>query len=383
MASEILPDEFLELFKDLKKPPKKLHYKGNLSLLKQDKIAIIGSRRMSVYTKNCVFSLASMLKNAHLCVVSGGALGVDITASMAAMPNTIGIFANGLDQIYPRTNEKIIKQIYENALALSEYEDDYLPKNYDFLLRNRLVIALSKAVVVAQADIKSGSMQSAKLALELNKPLYVLPQRLEESTGTNFLLKENKAKLICDFKEFVSEFASIDINQDEFLEFCKKGVSVDEALKFMDKKFMNMNLRENFHRRAFYKGFSMRALALDVGLKRIGVALCIDKKIALPLDAVLRKNRNQAANEIKNLLKIHEISLLIVGIPKGGSSEEEMTRRIKHFVSLLEFDKEICFVDESGTSKEALGYGVANTRKKDGKLDSLSAFIMIKDYFAL
>lgn len=197
---------------------------------------------MSVYTKNCVFSLASMLKNAHLCVVSGGALGVDITASMAAMPNTIGIFANGLDQIYPRTNEKIIKQIYENALALSEYEDDYLPKNYDFLLRNRLVIALSKAVVVAQADIKSGSMQSAKLALELNKPLYALPQRLEESTGTNFLLKENKAKLICDFKEFVSEFASIDINQDEFLEFCKKGVSVDEALKIYGQKVYEYEL---------------------------------------------------------------------------------------------------------------------------------------------
>ncbi|MDN2935935.1 DNA-processing protein DprA, partial [Campylobacter jejuni] len=86
--------------------------------------------RMSVYTKNCVFSLASMLKNSHLCVVSVGAMGVDITASMAAMPNTICIFANGLDQIYPRTNEKIIKQIYENSLALSEYEDDYLPKNY-------------------------------------------------------------------------------------------------------------------------------------------------------------------------------------------------------------------------------------------------------------
>lgn len=85
----------------------------------------------------------------------------------------------------------------------------------------------------------------------------------------------------------------------------------------------------------------------------------------------------------KIYLKYLKFSLLIVGIPKGGSSEEEMTRRIKHFVSLLEFDKEICFVDESGTSKEALGYGVANTRKKDGKLDSLSAFIMIKDYFAL
>ena len=60
-----------------------------------------------------------------------------------------------------------------------------------------------------------------------------------------------------------------------------------------------------------------------------------------------------------------------------------MTRRIKHFVSLLEFDKEIRFVDESGTSKEALGYSVANTRKKDAKLDSLAALIMIKDYFGI
>ncbi|XAK23392.1 Holliday junction resolvase RuvX [Campylobacter coli] len=126
----------------------------------------------------------------------------------------------------------------------------------------------------------------------------------------------------------------------------------------------------------------MRALALDVGLKRIGVALCIDK-ITIPLEGIIRKNRNQAANEVKNLIQIHNISLLIVGIPKGGSSEEEMTRRIKHFVSLLEFDKEIRFVDESGTSKEALGYGVANTRKKDAKLDSLAALIMIKDYFGI
>lgn len=242
MASEILPDEFLELFKDLKKLPKKLFYKGNLSLLKQDKIAIIGSRRMSVYTKNCVFSLASMLKNAKLCVVSGGALGVDITASSGAMPNTIAIFANGLGQIYPKSNEKTIKQIYEKALALSEYDDDYLPKNYDFLLRNRLIIALAKAVVIAQADVKSGSMQSAKLALELNKPLYVLPQRLNESTGTNLLLKENKAKLICDFKDFVSEFASVETKEDEILEFCKKGVSVDDALKIYGQKIYEYEL---------------------------------------------------------------------------------------------------------------------------------------------
>lgn len=127
----------------------------------------------------------------------------------------------------------------------------------------------------------------------------------------------------------------------------------------------------------------MNALALDVGLKRIGVALCVDEKIAIPLDGILRKNRNQAANEVKKLFLTYNVSLLIVGIPKGGKSEEEMTKRIKHFVSLLEFDKKIVFVDESFSSKEALNFGVTNSRKKDAKLDSLAALIMIKDYFAL
>lgn len=127
----------------------------------------------------------------------------------------------------------------------------------------------------------------------------------------------------------------------------------------------------------------MKALALDIGLKRIGLALCVDKKIALPLEGVLRKNRNQAANEIKKIIAQNEISLLIVGIPKGGSSEEEMTKRIKHFVSLLEFEGEIIFVDESFTSKEALKFRVAHSKKKDAKLDSLAALIMVKDYFGV
>lgn len=127
----------------------------------------------------------------------------------------------------------------------------------------------------------------------------------------------------------------------------------------------------------------MNALALDIGLKRIGLALCIDEKIALPLKAVLRQNRKQAAEDIKTLIVEHHISLLIVGIPKGSASEEEMSKRVLHFVTLLEFKGEVKFVDESFTSKEALKFGVANSRKKDGKLDSLAALLMIREYFAL
>ncbi|TQR34623.1 Holliday junction resolvase RuvX [Campylobacter sp. MIT 99-7217] len=127
----------------------------------------------------------------------------------------------------------------------------------------------------------------------------------------------------------------------------------------------------------------MNALGLDVGLKRIGVALCINESIVMPLEAVLRKNRKQAASELKALLKEHEISKLIVGLPKGGSSEEEMSKRIRHFISLLDFEKELVFVDESFTSKEASKLQRANSRKKDGKLDSLAAFLMLKDYFGI
>lgn len=135
--------------------------------------------------------------------------------------------------------------------------------------------------------------------------------------------------------------------------------------------------------RRFSQGKAMNALALDIGLKRVGVALCIDEKIALPLKAVLRQNRKQAAEDIKALIAEHHISLLIVGIPKGSSSEEEMSKRVLHFVTLLEFKGEVKFVDESFTSKEALKFGVANSRKKDGKLDSLAALLMIREYFAL
>ena len=111
----------------------------------------------------------------------------------------------------------------------------------------------------------------------------------------------------------------------------------------------------------------MNALALDIGLKRIGIALCVDEKVALPLNAVLRKNRNQAAGEIKALLSAHKVSTLIVGVPKGGASENEMTRRIEHFVNLLEFKGETHFVDESFTSKEAAGLGAKIHAKKTAR----------------
>jgi putative Holliday junction resolvase len=119
--------------------------------------------------------------------------------------------------------------------------------------------------------------------------------------------------------------------------------------------------------------------ALDIGLKRIGIAICLDGKTVLPQEAILRKNRNQAARDTDTFLKVWEISTLVVGIPKGGSSEEEMKRRMEHFVSLLSFKGEIFYQDEYGSSSEAKELMKGKIRqKRDGKLDSIAAKIILE-----
>ena len=124
----------------------------------------------------------------------------------------------------------------------------------------------------------------------------------------------------------------------------------------------------------------MKIASIDVGLKRIGVAICLDGMIVFPQDAILRKNRNQASRDVKSLLEEWEVETLVVGLPKGGSSEYEMERRIKHFVGLLELENiEILYQDEQGSSIEAkeLTQGIFR-HKKDGKIDSVAAKIILE-----
>ena len=128
----------------------------------------------------------------------------------------------------------------------------------------------------------------------------------------------------------------------------------------------------------------MKLASIDVGLKRIGVAICFDGKIVMPQNAILRKNRNQAARDINTFLKEWEIDKLIVGLPKDGSSSEEMERRIKHFVSLLELEIEVAYQDEQGSSFEAKELTRGDFKhKRDGRLDSVAAKIILERYLKI
>jgi putative Holliday junction resolvase len=123
----------------------------------------------------------------------------------------------------------------------------------------------------------------------------------------------------------------------------------------------------------------MKLASIDVGLKRIGVAICLDGKIVMPQNAILRKNRNQAARDVKAFLEEWEIDKLIVGLPKDAESSEEMERRIKHFVSLLDLDIEVAYQDEQSSSIEAKELTMGQFKhKKDGKLDSIAAKIILE-----
>jgi putative Holliday junction resolvase len=128
----------------------------------------------------------------------------------------------------------------------------------------------------------------------------------------------------------------------------------------------------------------MKIASIDVGVKRIGLALCLDGKVVFPQNAILRKNRKQASKDVKTFLDEWGIERVIVGIPKGGSTEDEMKRRIKHFISLLELKEiEVLYQDEYGSSIEAkeITKGVFR-HKKDGKIDSISAKIILERWLS-
>lgn len=125
----------------------------------------------------------------------------------------------------------------------------------------------------------------------------------------------------------------------------------------------------------------MKLACIDVGLKRIGVAICLDGNIVIPQNAILRKNRNQAASDVKIFLKEWGIEKLIIGLPLNAPSSEEMERRIKHFVSLLELTIPVAYQDEQSSSIEAkeLTQGIFK-HKKDGRIDSIAAKIILERY---
>ena len=227
---------------DIKKYPENIYYIGNTKLLNFIKIGIVGSRHPNNYARQKIGEISNKLSNAGICIVSGGAMGVDTIAHTNAKPsNTIMIAGTGLDKRYPKINSKLIQNIEEQGLVLSQFEKGTPSFPRNFAIRNSIIVALSKVLIVGYADKNSGTTRSIEYAIKMKKKIYVLPHRIGESEGTNELLEKGLATAIYDIDVFINKFASLKSDNgtiDKFLEYCSNNPIYDDAvIKYKEKVF--------------------------------------------------------------------------------------------------------------------------------------------------
>jgi len=230
----------------MKSYPASLFYKGNLSLLSRPKVSIVGTRRPSNYTQQFTYTLAKALTKRGVCVVSGVAMGVDAIAHEGAgVENTIAVVANGLDIRYPAVNKNLIMGIEQQGLVLSQFKEGFRATGWSFVVRNEVVVALGELLIVAEADLKSGSMRSVEFAQKMGKEIFVLPHRIDESLATNALLAKGEAKAIYNIEDFVSRFgkeADDSIEKDDFFYACQKSPTFDALVAVFGEKVYEAEL---------------------------------------------------------------------------------------------------------------------------------------------
>ena len=206
-------DVYPECLKEISNPPLKLYYKGNLDLLKEERlIAVVGTRNPSSYGKLCCEYMVKKMTSANITIVSGFAKGIDSIAhktSLLTDGKTIAVIASGLDIVYPASNLSLYREIEEKGLILSEYEAGVKPFKFNFPQRNRIIAGLSKGTIIVESKDRGGSLITANLALEFNRDVYAVPGDVfsEYSKGCNNLIRDSRAKSLSNINELLEDYS--------------------------------------------------------------------------------------------------------------------------------------------------------------------------------
>ncbi len=197
-----------ELLKNICDPPICLYVKGKLAA-DVLAVAVVGSRRASGYGLSLARKISGELAQNSICVVSGMARGIDTAAHQGALSvngRTIAVLGCGLDMVYPPENKKLMESIIENGAVISEYPPGAEPAPHHFPVRNRIVSGMSVGVLVVEAGERSGSLITARLALEQGRDVYALPGNVVSvnSKGTNKLIQDG-AKLVTSVQDILEE----------------------------------------------------------------------------------------------------------------------------------------------------------------------------------
>lgn len=199
-------ENYPELLKSITDPPNPLYYIGNLKLLDEECIAVVGSRRTTQYGRWTARTLGHKIASAGGVVVSGMAAGIDACAHWGAVDagansesvNTVAVMGCGIDQCYPKGNRELWDKIVSKGLVISEYAPGVQATKYTFPQRNRIISGISGAVVVVQAPNSSGALITAERAIEQGRDVYAVPANInsEYNFGSNKLLLDGAIPLV-------------------------------------------------------------------------------------------------------------------------------------------------------------------------------------------
>ncbi len=200
-----------EYLREIFDPPHVLYCAGRIEALKAPSVSIVGARKPSAYGRAVAERLARDLASRGLVIVSGLARGVDSIAHWGALEGgkTVAVLGSGLKTIYPRENRGLFEKIIEQGAVVTEFPLGSPPLGFHFPIRNRIISGLSLAVVVVEATKRSGSLISARLALEQNREVMAVPGNITSalSRGTNWLIQTG-AKLVENWEDVAEELPS-------------------------------------------------------------------------------------------------------------------------------------------------------------------------------
>lgn len=199
------------LLREIHDPPVLLYVKGDPGLLSSPGLAMVGARAATSYGRQVAGLLAAGLAHRELTIVSGFALGIDTAAhhgALGAGGSTIAVMGCGLDIVYPAQNGKLFEEIASSGALISEYPFATLPESFRFPARNRIISGLSLGVVVVEAAKRSGTLITARQALEQGREVFAVPGRIDspKSEGCHRLIQEG-AKLVHTVDDILEELA--------------------------------------------------------------------------------------------------------------------------------------------------------------------------------
>ena len=223
-------------------PPPVLFVRGNVDLLRQASVGIVGSRHATPQAMRIAGDFGRALSEQNITVISGMATGIDTAAHHGALQgagSTIAVWGTGIDRIYPQSNQKLAYQIAEQGVIVSEFPLGTRPLAGNFPRRNRLIAGLAQAVLVVEAALESGSLITARLAGEMGREVMAIPGSIDNphSKGCHKLIKEG-AKLVECLDDILSECPEL------LQKSMESSASAQLPTKLSTKKWANVS-REN------------------------------------------------------------------------------------------------------------------------------------------